>query len=162
MPVTELLEVKLFVENVKTFSALLHYLSRIGKYIVIEVEASRMCMRALNDGKSAFSMVQLDPHFFEYIRLLGNLNDDNFACKVPSKGAYSLTHSLTHPLTHLLTHSLFNALTHKALCAVVKNLKGLASACFKAVIEDSVNKLIFEMLNTNGIKRIHKFSYQGD
>ena len=154
MPVTELLEVKLFVENVKTFSSLLHYLSRIGKYIVIEVEANRMCMRALNDGKSAFSVVQLDPHFFEYIRLLGNLDDDNFACKVPSKGI--------HSLTNLLTHSLIYSLTHKALCAVVKNLKGLASVCFKAVIEDSVNKLIFEMLNTNGIKRIHKFSYQGN
>ena len=49
----------------------------------------------------------------------------------------------------------------KALCAVVKNLKGLASICFKAIIEDSVNKLIFEMVNVNGIKRIHKFSYQG-
>ena len=86
MPVTDLIEVKLFVENAKTFSSLLHYLSRIGKYIVIEVERNRMCMRALNDGKSAFSLVQLDPHFFEYIRVIGNLDDDNFACKVPSKG----------------------------------------------------------------------------
>ncbi len=64
---------------------------------------------------------------------------------------YITANLLIHSLTHLF----------KALCAVVKNLKGLASICFKAIIEDSVNKLIFEMVNVNGIKRIHKFSYQG-
>jgi hypothetical protein len=83
-------------------------------------------MRALNDGKSAFSVVQLDPHFFEYIRVIGNLDDDNFACKVPSKGmlthllTHSLTHSLTYSLTHLLTHSLTitHSLTHSLIQAL--------------------------------------------
>lgn len=77
-------------ENIKTLSAALHLLQKIGKDLIIETESNVLIFRSLNDPKSAFISMEFDDAFFE--KLTTASGAENFSCKVAIKVSVGVIH----------------------------------------------------------------------
>ena len=110
-------------QNLKSFSNILHFLLKVDAELIIEASPTGMWLRALNDAKSAFVVVELCvQEFFSSFRVSSHgegsggddTNDDTasnvFSCKIFGKVGIlfclffiDLPHVLFLPLTHSLT-----------------------------------------------------------
>lgn len=68
-------------ENLKCISAVLHFMMKIGKELIIELDGDKVAFKALNDGKSAFVGIEFQESYFIDIQR----SVDTFSCKLNVK-----------------------------------------------------------------------------
>lgn len=129
-----LLDICIPNENVKILSSMFHFLNKIGKDLIIDVDltgsidSEPLSFRAINDCKSSFAEIVPDTtHFCDYI----NCSDKTFSCK----------------------------LTCRPICAILKNIRNLQKFNMKALRQGSQHFLIFVLSLSSGFTRTHKFQY---
>ena len=138
------------LDNLKAFSASLHFLRIVGKDLQIEVSPDNLVLRALNDAKTAYASVEFAQGFFErgtfklHQQALvdayggGQAGErDSFSCKLPVKHLCSLT---------------------KSFVKNVNELSLYAKASSGSQGEGGYD-LIMELHTAGGIKRTHRFKY---
>mmetsp|Transcript_18054 Transcript_18054/g.30203 ORF Transcript_18054/g.30203 Transcript_18054/m.30203 type:complete len:395 (-) Transcript_18054:176-1360(-) len=123
--------------NLTKFSVVLQFFSKIGKYLILEVDDEAIIMRTLNDAKSAFASVEFDKNdFFDHFELqegVGQEKGQIFTCKL-----------LIRPL-----------------CVILRKAKKMQSLkMFNDINENGEYELVFMMSCENGIRRRHRFIYQ--
>lgn len=74
-------EAQIDASSIKVFTAALQLLHKVGKEVVFEVKADLFALRALNDLKSSFALVEFVPNFFDSLVI----EDEEFPCKLPAK-----------------------------------------------------------------------------
>jgi len=122
------------LHNVKSFSAVVHFIQKIGKEIIFELDKDSISLQALNDAKSAFAMIDFpEVGFFDHVKV--NNTNKCFTFKIAVK----------------------------PLCAILapRNLKALKKLnIFSTPIGHADNEIIFELTCNRGIRRTHRFPYQ--
>lgn len=74
-------EAQIDSSSIKVFTAALQLLHKVGKEVVFEVKPDLFALRALNDIKSSFALVEFSPSFFDSLIV----EDGEFSCKLPAK-----------------------------------------------------------------------------
>jgi len=82
--------------NIKAFTNIFHFLLKIDCELIIEASSKGMWLRALNDAKSAFVVVELDINdFFSHYSVVNNdgtSTDSVFSCKLFGKVSNQPSH----------------------------------------------------------------------
>ena len=121
-------------EKLKKLWAAFNFLSRVGKDLILEAEGDWLKLRALNESKTAYSVVELESSFFGPHGVLLHPDIDTFSCRV----------------------------NLRQLCAVCKNLsKTSERVTIRAEsAADNSYQLVVEMQSKDtGILRLHRLQY---
>jgi len=134
--VVDEIHIKVGHAGLKPLSSALNFLLKVGKDLVVEVEADAMTLRSLNDPKSAFASITFPVSFFDEYTLR----------VVPPKPAMSFKLAL------------------RPICAIMKNFRKVRSLVIRTdpnaqPAQGDDLQLFFEMDSEMGIRRIHKFTY---
>lgn len=121
-------------DRLNKFFNVMQFFSKIGKYIILEVDDDTLVLRTLNDAKSAFSSVEFEKReFFDEFELESDQNSRVFACKL-----------LIRPLVVILRKA------KKMQSLRIFNSNGDGAEC----------ELVFVLVCDTGIRRCHRFMYQ--
>lgn len=113
-------------------------LTAVGKELIFEIEPEKLTFRTLNDAKSAFTSISFEVNGHNEVF-------EDFAVTLPvgeEDAAFKLN--------------------VRPIIAILKNLKKVRSLMLFSEhnVTSGTNKVVFEMINENGMRRTHKFSFQ--
>jgi hypothetical protein len=108
----------------------------VGKELIVEIERDRLTLGTLNDAKSAYASISFD-------RDHGEVFEEFVVNFAPGEDESAFKLSV------------------RPVIAILKNLKKVRSlVLFSEYTSSGSNKIVFEMINDNEMRRTHKFSFQ--
>lgn len=118
-------------DSLKALVACFHFLHKVGKDLLLEVDSDVLVLRALNEAKTAYASMEFDSRFFSD-GLYKKDGIESFSCKV----------------------------SLKQLCAVCKSFRNVEKLTIRAEKSQDDYDLVLQMHSSStGIVRTHKFKY---